>query len=503
MLNQFFAFIVPITDFLWDFPTQVEWYRSIPVLGTLSFPVLLLLSTGLYFSFRTRFVQITHFAAGIRILTRQRQTETGVSSLAAFLLGTAMRVGPGNIMGVTGAISVGGPGALFWMWVSAFLGMSTAFAEAVLAQIFKEKKDREFVGGLPFYGMRLLNNRKWVGLLLSGIFVSYALLNVPPQTFHMFTALGSIVDSLSETPHARNSGVYIVLGIVIFVSVAAATLGGLRRLTQVTDRLVPVMAVLYVGTALVLLFLNYEKIPAVLESMLRGAFRPDAVFGGALGVAITQGIKRGLMSNEAGQGTITPAAAVADTDHPCEQGFAQSLGVFLDTMIICSMTGFLVIMAQLWNGEAGVSWEAIRESKLTVYMESVTYLIPGSNFDVFVKVLLAFCYAIFAFTTLVGMISFAEITGNAISRSSKFSFALRALGALILVPIGALCVIEGYELGNIWYIADFANIMMVFANVPLILLGSGLVVKSLRHYRETKGAPFRGKALGVETDFWK
>jgi AGCS family alanine or glycine:cation symporter len=503
MLNHFFEFIVPITDFLWDFPTNLDWYRNIPVLGTLSFPVLLLLATGLYFSLRTRFVQMTHFTTGLRILTRQRQSQTGVSSLAAFLLGTAMRVGPGNIMGVTGAISVGGAGALFWMWVSAFLGMSTAFAEAVLAQIFKEKKEQEFVGGLPFYGMRLLKNRKWVALALSFVFVSYALLNVPPQTFHMFTALGSVLDSLSESPHARNSNAYLLLGVVISVSVAAATLGGLRRLTRVTDILVPVMAVLYVGTVLVLLILNFERIPLVFESIFVGAFRPDAMFGGALGVALTQGIKRGLMSNEAGQGTITPAAAVADTLHPCEQGFAQSLGVFLDTMIICSMTGFLVIMAQVWSGEAGVSWDVIRGSKLTVYMTSVTHLTPGTAFDVPVKVVLALCYAIFAFTTLVGMISFAEIAGNAISRSAKFSLALRIVGALVLVPIGALCVIEGYELGNIWYIADFANIMMVFANVPLILLGSGLVVKALRHYNKTKGESFRSESLGLDTEFWK
>jgi AGCS family alanine or glycine:cation symporter len=291
--------------------------------------------------------------------------------------------------------------------------------------------------------------------------------------------------------------------VLISVAVAAATLGGLRRLTKVTDVLVPVMAVLYVGTVLVLLVINFEKIPNVLESIFVGAFRPDAMFGGALGVALTQGVKRGLMSNEAGQGTITPAAAVADTLHPCEQGFAQSLGVFLDTMIICSMTGFLVIMAQVWNGDSGVSWETVRSAKLAVYMTSVTQLTPGISFDVPVKVVLAFCYAIFAFTTLVGMISFAEIAGNAISRSAKLSLAFRIAGALVLVPIGALCVIEGYELGNIWYIADFANIMMVFANVPLILLGSGLVVKALRHYHKTKGTSFRSDALGVDTEFWK
>lgn len=503
MLNRFFEFLVPITDFLWGFPTNYRWYSDIPVIGNMSFPVLLLVFTGLYFTVRTRFVQVTRFVSGLRILTRQRETKTGVSSLAAFLLSTAMRVGPGNIMGVTGAISVGGPGALFWMWVSAFLGMSTAFAEAVLAQVFKEKKGNEYVGGLPFYGRRLLGDRAWVALALSILFVSYALLNVPPQTFHMFTALGSVFDLLSGTPHARDSVVYIGLGIFLAITVGAATLGGLRRLTKVTDMMVPVMAVMYIVTVCGILLVNYEKIPAVLASIIEGAFMPQAIFGGAFGVALMQGIKRGLMSNEAGQGTITMAAAVADTDHPCEQGFAQSLGVFLDTMIICSLTGLLVIMAQVWNGGAGVEWDAIRSSKLTVYMISVQHLVPGTVFDTPVKIILALCYAMFAFTTLVGMISFAEIAGNAISRTWGFSFSIRAVGALVLVPFGALCVIGGYELGNVWYIADFSNIMMVLINVPLIILGSGIVMKALEHYNRTNGAAMTDTDIGVTTDVWK
>lgn len=165
-VNQIFEFVIPVSDFFWDFPTNLSWYASIPILGNFSLAVILLIGSGIYFSIRTGFIQVTHFSKGVRLLAKKKKEEAGISSLAAFFLSSAMRVGPGNILGVTGAISVGGPGALFWMWVSAFFGMSTAYSEAVLAQIFKEKKKDEFVGGLPFYGKKLLGNKMWAGILL-------------------------------------------------------------------------------------------------------------------------------------------------------------------------------------------------------------------------------------------------------------------------------------------------------------------------------------------------
>ena len=158
-INGVFSFVGPASDFLWDFPTNFEWYANIPLLGNFSFAVLLLLGSGVYFSFKIGFMQVTYFKKGIKSMTEKRTIETGISPLASFFLSSAMRVGPGNIIGVTGAIAVGGPGALFWMWLSAFFGMAVAYMEAVLAQIFKEKKDNEFVGGLPFYGRKLLGNK--------------------------------------------------------------------------------------------------------------------------------------------------------------------------------------------------------------------------------------------------------------------------------------------------------------------------------------------------------
>ncbi|EYE88905.1 sodium:alanine symporter [Fervidicella metallireducens AeB] len=501
-INKFFEFIVPIADFLWDFPTNYHWYASIPILGKFTFAILLLVGTGIFFTIKTRFVQITHFKKGLNILIKKKSSGTGTSPLTAFLLSSAMRVGPGNIMGVTGAISIGGPGAMFWMWVSAFFGMATAFAEAVLSQIFKEKEGNEYVGGLPFYGMKVLGNKRWVGVILSVIFIIYALFSIPGQTFHLFTALGSVADTLAGTTFDRQSSVYYGIGIFLIVSVALTVLGGLKRVTKVTDIMVPIMAVIYTVIILILILLNINLIPYFLKAVFAGAFKPDAMFGGAFGIALAQGIKRGLMSNEAGQGTITMAAAVADNDHPCEQGFVQALGVFLDTMIICSMTGFVIVMAHVWTGDSGVAWDSIKASKLTVYLTSIQYLVPGTALDSIIKAILSLCYGLFAFTTLIGLVLFAEISGNFISRGKKFIMGIRLAGALFFVPFGVLTVLAGLELGNLWYISDFVNIMVVYANVPILLVGSGIIFKAWNNYLSTNGGRFVSNEIKIDTPIW-
>jgi len=383
--------------------------------------------------------------------------------------------------------------------------MSTAFAEAVLAQIFKEKKGNEYVGGLPFYGQKLLGDKRWVGVLISLIFIMYALFSIPGQTFHLFTSFGSIADTLAGTTFGRESAVYYGIAIFLVISVAVTVLGGIRRVAAVTDVMVPIMAVVYTIVVLLIIIVNLNEIPYFFSAVIGGAFKPHALFGGAFGVALAQGIKRGLMSNEAGQGTITMAAAVAENKHPVEQGLVQSIGVFLDTMVICTMTGFVIILAHVWTGDAGVVWETVRDSKLTVYLASIQHLVPGTSLDATAKVIVSLCYGMFAFTTLVGLILFAEVSANLISRSKKFIMGIRLVGALFFVPFGALTVLAGLELGNLWYISDFVNIMVVYVNVPIILIGSGLVIKALRNYNETQAseAKFKSKSIGVNSDVWK
>jgi AGCS family alanine or glycine:cation symporter len=503
-INNLFAFIVPISDFLWDFPKNLEWYASIPVLGQFPFSILLLVGTGIFLTLKTKAVQIRKFKKSILIVADRKATDIGISPFAAFMLSSAMRVGPGNIMGVTGAVSVGGPGALFWMYVSAFFGMALGFTEAVLAQLFKEKKDKEYVGGLPFYGQRLLGGKAWIGISLSLLFITYALLNVPSQTFHLFTALGSVADIVGGTTYERTSGVYYAIGVILIVSIAFLVLGGMKRVVKFIDICVPVMAVIYCGLVLILILINFRQIPYFFSSVFGGAFTPDAIFGGVFGVALQQGVKRGLMANEAGQGTITMAASAASNKHPVEQGLVQSMGVFFDSMIICSMAGFVVVMAHLWTGDAGVAWEGIKDAKLAVFMVSAQTLVPGTVMDGFVQVILSLCYALFAFTTLIGMIVFAEISANRISKGKNFIMGIRVTGAFIFVPFGVLCVLAQLELGNIWYLADLMNILLVFANVPIILVGFKYVLKALAHYEKTEGLEgfVSIRDIDLETDYW-
>lgn len=503
-VNAFFAFIVPISDFLWDFPTNLEWYASIPVLGNFPLAILILAVSGIYFTTKTKCVQLTRFTRSIKIVANREATETGISPFGAFMLSSAMRVGPGNIMGVTGAVSVGGPGAIFWMYVMALFGMATGFSEAVLAQLFKEKKEDEYVGGLPFYGMRIFGNKKWVGILLALMFIIYALFNLPSQTFHLFTAMGSVANTLGQTTYDRTSPVYYAIGICLVISVAAIVLGGMKRVTKFTDLCVPIMAVAYCGIVIVLIIVNYKAIPFYFSAVIGGAFSPDAIFGGLFGVALQQGIKRGLMANEAGQGTITMAASAASNKHPIEQGLVQSMGVFFDSFIICSMAGFVVVMAHIWTGDAGVAWEAIRDDKLGVFMTSAQHLAPGIAVDDAVKIILSICYALFAFTTLIGMIIFAEICANMISRDKKFIMGIRLLGCLVFIPFGVLTVLANLELGNIWYLVDLMNIFLVFVNVPIILKGSKWVFKALAHYDRTDGKEgfVSMRDIGLETDYW-
>ncbi len=501
-INDFFRFAEPVSDFFWDFPTNFSWYSNIPILGKFSFAILFLIGMGIYFSVRTRFIQVASFSKTLGIMLRKKPTSVGISAAASFMLGLAMRVGPGNIVGVTGAISVGGPGALFWMWVAAFFGMSTAFMESVLAQLFKEKNGDDFVGGLPFYGKKVLGNWRGIGVFLALVFVIYALFNVPIQTFNIFTAVGAIAETFNGAPIDRQSTLYYGTALIIIVLGAFIILGGIKRVALFADLFVPTMTVLFCLMSLTIIFINYDLIPYFFKEVLVGAFSPHAIFGGAIGTAIAQGVKRGLMSNEAGQGTITMAAAAADNKHPCEQGFVQSFGVFLDTMVICSMTGFVVVMAHVWDGVLDTAaWEAMRTAKINVYMLSVRHLVPEMVGD-FVTVIMSVCYALFAFTTLLGMISFAEISANFISRSKRFIVWIRIIGALFFVPFGSLAFLARLELPNLWAISDLMNIILVYLNIPILLMGAHYVYKALDHYRKTEGGKFVSAEEGFETAYW-
>ncbi len=498
-INHFFRFVTPVSDFFWDFPTNLEWYANIPILGNFSLAIILLVGSGIFFTIRTGFIQITHFGKGIKLLTGRKKAETGISSLAAFFLSSAMRVGPGNILGVTGAIAVGGAGALFWMWVSAFFGMATAYVEAVLAQIFKEKKQDEFVGGLPFYGKTLLGNKAWAGIALSVMYIIYAMCCLPAQGFNVVSSMGQMAEIITGNSISTTSAFYYIVAAALIVLTTFVVFSGIRKITKVTDKVVPVMAVVYILTVLLLIFMNLDKLPYFFTSVFSGAFTPEAIFGGTFGTVLAQGVKRGLMSNEAGQGTITMAAGAASCEHPCEQGIVQSIGVFLDTMVICTLTGFVVVMAQSWNGAAADAWFAM--DRLPKFLHSAAELTPGTALNTVVMFLITFCFCLFAYTCLIGMISFSEIAANRISQKKGFLNGVRILG-LLITAFGILCSMAGLDLGNLWAISDLGNILIVFANIPLLYLGARYVFRATTHFKKKDGSPFSSEIIGTECEYW-
>ncbi len=492
-INEVFSFIGPVSDFLWDFPTNYDWYARIPLLGNFSFAIILLLGSGIYFSFRLGFLQVTHFKKGIRVMTGKRQVTTGVSPLTAFLLSSAMRVGPGNIIGVTGAIAVGGPGAVFWMWVSAFFGMAIAYMEGVLAQIFKEKKGDEFVGGLPFYGRKLLGNKVWIGIFLSLLYILYALCCLPAQGFNVVSSVGRMAEIVTGKGISSDAAFYYIVGALIVAATALIAFGGIKKVTRWTDRMVPAMAVLYIVTVLVLIALNLKSVPYFFGAVFGGAFQPEAFFGGVFGTVLAQGVKRGLMSNEAGQGTITMSAAAADAKHPCEQGILASIGVFLDTIVICTLSGFVVVMAHCWEGPSSAAWQAM--DKLPKFTESVAALTPGTAVNGVISFLITLCFCLFAYTCLLGMISFSEIAANRIRKDRRFINGVRIV-ALFVAAFGILCNIAGLELGNLWAFSDLGNILIVFFNVPIVYVGARYVFRATKHYRKQDGTPFTSAVIG-------
>ena len=498
-LNSIFSFITPVSDWLWDFPTNYSWWSSIPVLGGFSFAVLLLMGAGIYFTVKTGFIQVTHFKKAVKAVTTRSSTKTGISPASSFLLSTAMRVGPGNIIGVTGAISTGGPGALFWMWLSAFFGMATAYVESVLAQIFKEKRGDEYVGGLPFYGRRLLKNSAIVGAFLSVLYILYALCCFPAQGFNTVSSVGQMAGIITGKTIATNSAFYWIVAVLTIALTAYVAFGGIKKVSGLTDILVPIMAVVYCVIVLLLVILNVSRIPYFFGAVFGHAFTSEAVFGGVFGTILSQGIKRGLMSNEAGQGTMTMAAAASDAKHPSEQGCVQALGVFLDTIVISTLTGFVVVMGHVWTTDAADAWFAM--DRLPRFLASVSELAPGalSGGSTFI---VGLCFCLCAYTCLLGFVSFSEMCARRISDNKGFITFIRLL-CLFVAAFGIVCNIAGFNLDNLWAFSDLGNIIIVYFNIPLLFIGAKYAFAATKQYRADENARFTSETIGFKGElFW-
>ena len=332
------------------------------------------------------------------------------------------------------------------------------------------------------------------------LYIVYAFLCFPAQGFNTISAVGAIANEITGTTIATNSTLYWISFVVLILIAALISFGGIKKVTKVTDLLVPVMAVIYVLTVVVLVVCNFTRIPWFFQAVFGQAFSPDAVFGGAFGTVLSQGIKRGLMSNEAGQGTITMPAAAADANHPCDQGCVQVIGVFLDTIVICTLTGFVVIMGRMWTTDRAAEW--FEMGKLDKFLASCGELTGQSGAYQIVTFLVSICFGLFAFTCLIGFMSFTEMCAVRISSRKGFIVLIRLL-CLFVISFGVITNIAGMDLGALWDLSDFANILMVYCNLPLQYLGLKYVTRAWKHFEKQDGTPFTSEIAGIDVPVWE
>jgi len=417
-----------------------------------------LLAVGLYFTLRLRFLQVRRFPHMLHVIGRGTAGDaSGISPFQALCTSLASRVGTGNIAGVAIAISIGGPGALFWMWCTAVLGMATAYAESALAQLYKVRDETGQYRGGPAYYMERGLKKRWMGLAFA----------VP-----LLVSYGAIFSSVHANAIAQSAGAAFgfgqgVIATVLVVLTAVIIFGGLRTVARFSEWVVPLMAAGYIGLALWVIVTNIGDVPRVLALVLRGAFGLDAAAGGILGtiaVAMLQGVKRGLYSNEAGMGSAPNIAAAATPvpHHPASQGFVQSLGVFIDTLLVCSATGFVILLSGVTGSENdGV---LLTQRAMNVFF--------GDAGTVFVAVALFF----FAFTTIIGNYSYAENNLLYLGGGRVGLLVLR-LVTLAVVAWGVFSKVQ-----IVWDAADASMAVMASINLVAIVMLSGVVAKLTRDY---------------------
>ena len=422
--------------------------------------VYVLLGVGLYFGIRTRFVQVRMFGRMVRQVGSSRGgAEGGISSFQAFCVGLASRVGTGNIAGVAIALTLGGPGAIFWMWVVALVGMATALVEATLAQTFKvPAADGTFRGGPAFYIERGLGSRR------GGIVFAVLLIFTFGIAFNMVQA-NTISDVL-----AGGHGVDERVSAVVLMALAAPVVfGGVRRIARVAEYVLPAMALAYVLLAVVIIALNISQVGSVLAQIFTAAFgvgEAAAGITGGVAAALLNGAKRGLFSNEAGMGSAPNAAATATTSHPVKQGLVQSLGVFVDTIIVCSATAFIILFAGADVYRPGETTEGASLTQAAVSHEL------GSG-TTWVMSLLVF---VFAFSSVLGNYSYSEV--NMVFMRAR-PMALTAFRVLVVLVVGAGALLE---LETVWALADVAMGLMALVNLIAIVLLGKWAFGALRDY---------------------
>lgn len=448
------------------------------------FLIILLIIVGVYFTIRTGFVQIRLFPDSLRVVREKSHEEGSLSSFQALMIATASRVGTGNIAGVSTAIVMGGPGALLWMWIMAVIGGASAFIESTLAQVYKERDGKIFKGGPAYYIQRALGAR-WLGIIFSILLIlTFAFGFNGLQSYNISSAFEYYV------PNFAQSNVPMVIGIILAVGAAVLFFGGTHKIGRVSSVLVPIMAVLYIIIGLIIFFANITYLPQAMKEVAAAAFDWDSIFGGFAGSCVVLGIKRGLFSNEAGMGSAPNAAAAANVSHPAKQGLVQVLSVFIDTLLLCSTTAFIVLLTNQYTvgGELN-GIPLVQQSVASVF---------GSAGIHFVTV--AIC--LFAFTSLIGNYFYAEANIKFISENKIFMFIFRIL-AILMIFVGAQ-----NDLETAWGLADVIMGCMATVNIFAIILLGGIALKVLKDYQEQKAQGldpvFKAEKIGIHnTDLWK
>ena len=447
-MEQFQGIVQNVSGFFWNFAL-----------------LFLLCGTGVYFTIRLRFVQVRRFGEGMRAvfgnirLRGDKAGADGMSSFQSLATAIAAQVGTGNIAGAATAIVSGGPGAIFWMWVSAFFGMATIFSEATLAQTYKATVHGEVTGGPVYYIRAAFTGR--FGRFLAAFF-ALALIVALGFTGNMVQS-----NSISDAFASAFGLPRIVTGIFVAAVAAFIFFGGKQRIASFAEKIVPLMALLYVLGGLVVLAVNFRHLPGAFASIFIGAFRPQAVAGGVAGIAmksaVRYGVARGLFSNEAGMGSTPHAHALAKVEHPCEQGVVAMIGVFIDTFIVLTMTALVIVSTgALSSGTTGAVLAQIAFD--TVF---------GSAGNVFIAV----CMLFFAFSTIVGWYFFGET-------NVKYLFGKKAVPIYAVLVIGFVLLGSLMKVSLVWDLSDLFNALMVIPNLIAVLALSGVVVHAYREYGE-------------------
>ena len=448
--------------------------------------IILLLATGIYFTFRTKFVQFRMLREAIRVVMEPKDDENGLSSFQALMVSTASRVGTGNIAGISTAICLGGPGAVFWMWITALLGSASAFIESTLAQIYKRRAEDGSCYGGPAYYIQAVLKRRWIGVLFAVFLILTYMVG-----FNLVASF-NIVDTFRAYSFFDESTTPLIIGGILAVIFCICICGGSKQISKITGFLVPLMGIFYLALALFVVVTHFELIPKMFADIFTNAFDFQAIFGGFTGSCIMQGIKRGLFSNEAGVGSAPNAAASASVSHPVKQGLVQMLSVFIDTIVICSATSFMLLCSGIAPSD---------ELKGMPWVQAAAAESLGELGITFITIALF----LFAFTTLIGNFFYAEMGLGYLcdKKPGKKILIIFRAAATIIVFSGSLL-----EFSVAWSTADVIMGFLALINLPVIIMLGGPAIRCMHDYMKQKKAgknpAFKAADIQLKdkTDFW-